>query len=177
MKRNKIIFIIILAILIGGWIGSYQLKYRQWPWQKPKETMDDTRKGMTEKGPGGEKKIEQPAEGEKIELSRQEIMKDLAKKIGLVSPVKPVLGGQWFVQRFWFATDNDFYIEYEDGHILRRILVKLEGSAKEPEYKITGYFEPGENDWVLKQGQDTMFGKPLDLYEYDQIKKEWTKKN
>ena len=161
-----------MTILILGWMGSYKLKYHQWPWQRIKEI-----KIEKEKKTEGETKTEQPSEEKKSEFSRQEIMKDLSSKISQVSPVKPVLGGQWFIDRFWFATDKDFYVEYEDGHILRRILVKLEGSTDKPEYKIIGYFEPGENDWVLKQGQDTMFGKPLDLYEYDQIKKEWTKRN
>ncbi|MBI4812150.1 hypothetical protein HY798_01705 [Candidatus Falkowbacteria bacterium] len=58
-----------------------------------------------------------------------------------------------------------------------RILAWADGSAEKPAYKIVAYFEPGENDWELKQGEDTMAGKPLDLYEFDESQNEWVKKN
>jgi len=60
---------------------------------------------------------------------------------------------------------------------LRRILVNIEGAEENPQYKVIAYFEPGENDWVLKTGQDIILGKQLRLYEYDESKGEWVKKN
>jgi len=45
------------------------------------------------------------------------------------------------------------------------------------DYKIIGYFEPGENNWILKKGKDTIFNSNLDLYEYDDESDCWLKKN
>ena len=178
MKNKKILFIL-LIILTLAWLGSYRLKYHSWPWQR---TVENKTGELQKEQPANEPKPEQPVEKTEPEnSSRQNIIKDVVQKIGEISPVQPVLGGKWFVDRFWFATDQDFYqsfyVEYEDGHILRRVLLAWDGPVENPVYAVIAYFEPGENDWELKQGQDTMFGKKLELYEYDQNKKEWIKKN
>ncbi len=109
----------------------------------------------------------------------QEIMKDVVLKIGKISPVEPVLGGSWYPIRFWFVKDSDknFYVEYEDGHILRRILLNVEKKGEKLNYKVIGYFEPGESGWLLKSGTDTYFDKNLDLYEHDEESGLWVKKN
>jgi len=134
---------------------------------------------------------EQQSEEQRNQLNRQEITKDLTKKINEISPVKPTLGGNWYVNRFWFAenSNENFYVEYEDGHILRRVLVRVEkvpatsikdkqaGREYKLDYKIIGYFEPGENNWILKKGKDTIFNSNLDLYEYDDESDCWLKKN
>ena len=104
---------------------------------------------------------------------RKEAMAYIAKNIADLSPAEPVLGGTWFVIRFWFVDDTNFYAEYEDGHILRKILV----SKRDSRYTVDGFFEPGENDWVLKEGEDAFFGKPLDLYEFDEGTARWVRKN
>ena len=106
-------------------------------------------------------------------------MTDVAEKIGDISPVKSVLGGSWYVNRFWFIKDSDenFYVEYEDGHILRQVLLNAEKTKDELNYKVIGYFEPGETTWILKEGEDLFFGKGLDLYEYDEESSRWVKKN
>lgn len=110
-------------------------------------------------------------------ITRNDIMVYVAKNIASLSPTKPVLGGSWYVTRFWFASDSQFYAEYEDGHIMRKILIEIvTGQNLKPLYEVKAYFEPGESDWTLKQGKDMIYGKPLDLYEYDQVKG-WIKKN
>jgi hypothetical protein len=169
-----LVFAILLAVLMLAWIGVNKWQYGKMPWQMLKEASD---------------RLNQPATTAKNQTvipseiaatdARQEIMKDISAKMGDLSPVKPVLGGRWYATRFWFvsSSNSDAYIEYEDGHIMGRILVGIEGAEGKNSYKVIGYFEPGENDWVLKQGRDTMSGKPLDLYEYDNNKKEWVKKN
>ncbi|PJE58046.1 MAG: hypothetical protein COU81_02750 [Candidatus Portnoybacteria bacterium CG10_big_fil_rev_8_21_14_0_10_36_7] len=111
----------------------------------------------------------------------------IANNIASLSPANPVLGGSWYVIRFWFANDDNVYVEYEDGHVLRRILVEIISGEKilangdsQPlpyEYEVRAYFEPGESDWTIKDGSDTMFGKPLKLYEFDQDSDIWTKRN
>jgi len=117
---------------------------------------------------------EDKAQEEKPGVLREEIMNYTTENIVSLSPQEPVLGGSWHIIRFWFATDSDIYAEYEDGHVLRQILI----SVKEgPDYKVIGYFESGEDGWQIKVGEDTQFGKPLDLYERDNETGKWIKKN
>ena len=112
-------------------------------------------------------------------IDRQKVMTDVAEKIGDISPVKPVLGGDWHVNRFWFVKDSNenFYVEYEDGHILRQVLLNTEKEEDKLNHKVIGYFEPGETTWVLEKGKDSFFGENLDLYEHDEESGIWAKQN
>lgn len=106
-------------------------------------------------------------------------MEDFATKISEISPTKAVLGGKWFVTRYWFiaGSDNNFYAEYEDGHIMGRVLIEAGKQDNKLNYRLIAYFEPGENDWVLKTGEDKFLGTPLELYEYSEELGQWIKKN
>lgn len=121
---------------------------------------------------------EKNEQNQETQLDCQEIMQDVAEKISEISPVKPVLGGSWYVSRFWFIKDNNenFYVEYEDGHILRRVLLSAEKKENKLNYKVIGYFESGETIWMLKKGEDPFFDRGLDLYEYDGESGRWVKK-
>ncbi len=112
-------------------------------------------------------------------ITRKEIIADVSERIAEISPVKPVLGGNWYVTRFWFIQDSnkDFYVEYEDGHILRQILIEAKKKEGKLNYEVIGYFEPGETTWDLKKGEDKFFGSLLDLYEYNEELEEWIKRN
>ena len=116
---------------------------------------------------------------EEIILDRQEIMRDVAEKISKISPVESALGGSWYVVRFWFieASNENFYIEYEDGHIMRQVLLNIEKKNGDFRYKEIGYFEPGETNWALKKGEDKFIGNSLDLYERDIEFGYWVRKN
>lgn len=112
------------------------------------------------------------------DFSRKEVVKDILDKIADISPNKAVLGSNWYVTRFWFIKDSnkDVYVEYEDGHNLRQILLEAKKNG-EMSYKIIGYFEPGETSWDLKEGEDKFFGSLLELYEYDSEIEAWVKQN
>lgn len=163
--------IILMVILLGG-VFLFWRKYDKWPWQKevsvtlPTATVLFLGDATSSLAP-------------QSQTLRDKIMNDLAVKIVQISPVEPVLGGKWFVDRFWFVngSDKDVYVEYEDGHILRRVLLTVSENGDNFKYDIASYFEPGESDWVLKNGQDTQFGKSLTLYEYDQKAGRWVQKN
>lgn len=188
-KKNNskyVVFIVILVVLMIVWAGVNKLKYNQWPWQMLKEansrykseklapsSIEESEVGKNVEGGA----ISKGGEGDDSTVFRQAVTRDLSSKIGELSPAEPVLGGSWFITRFWFASDKDVYIEYEDGHIMRRILIQMGYVDGELEYDVVAYFEPGENDWGLKQGEDTAFGKKLELYEYDDKEGEWVKKN
>ncbi|MBU3901197.1 hypothetical protein KKF25_00935 [Patescibacteria group bacterium] len=166
-KKQTIILIVLILILIGG-IFLYWQKYDKWPWQKEVRVASPTATASPE---GSETPLPPTL--------RSKIMKDLAAKIRQLSPVEPVLGGQWFVDRFWYVSGSDEYVyaEYEDGHILRMILIKATEQGSNFDYKIEAYFEPGESDWLLKSGQDSQGIKDLDLYELNQNTGEWEKRN
>lgn len=112
--------------------------------------------------------------GETVAGDRKAVITYISQNISRLSPASAVLGGTWFVTRLWFADDSHVYVEYEDGHILRQILVTVSQSG---EYQVTGYFEPGESGWNLVEGEDPSFGAPLDLYEYNETIREWVKRN
>lgn len=108
---------------------------------------------------------------------RSAIIDYVVLNIGELSPDKPVLGGKWYVTRFWFATDRQFYVEYEDGHIVRKALISVSNDKSKIAYNVTAFFEPGTSDWQLKWGVDAIFEQQLSLYEYDESSKNWILKN
>ncbi len=168
-KKQFIILLVLLAVLAGA-IVLYQQTYKRWPWQSAVEVVSPTITASPSSAVSATPKVK---------TERDIIMEDVAQMIGEISPAKPVLGGHWFIDRFWFVngSDKDLYVEYEDGHIMRRILLEAQEKETGLNYEAVAYFEPGESDWVLKSGKDKQFGKNLDLYEYDENLKSWEKKN
>lgn len=169
-KKQTIILIILLLVLIGG-IFLYWQKYDKWPWQKEVSVASPTATASP-----AASNVSPAVKG-----AREIIMEDVVAKIAQFSPEPPVLGGQWFASRFWFVdgSNNTFYVEYEDGHILRQLLLKAD-TSQAPEkisYTAKAFFLPGESDWVLKSGQDEATGRSLILYEYDQTASRWVQKN
>ncbi len=172
-KKQIIILLILLAVLAGA-VFLYRATSERWPWQKAAEVSLPSTTGSPDILASPEISA---APREKTE--RDIIMEDVAQTIAEISPVKPVLGGHWFVDRFWFVdgSDKDFYVEYEDGHILRQVLLEAQEKETGLSYQVAAYFEPGESEWTLKSGQDEQFSKNLDLYEFDDTLKSWVKKN
>ena len=170
-KKQTIILIVLILILIGG-IFLYQQKYAKWPWQKEVNMPLPTETASPESGGS----ILPTAKSD-----RDFVMEDAVGKISQLAPEPPVLGGQWFVSRFWFVdgSDNTFYVEYEDGHILRQLLLVADTSQapNKISYAVKAFFTPGESDWVLQSGQDEAAGHSLILYEYDQARGRWVQKN
>lgn len=169
-KKQAIILIVLLVILAGA-VFLYQQKYAKWPWQKEVSVVTPT--ATVSPAPSGSTQEETD--------TRQIVMKDVAAKIGQLSPVAPVLGGQWYVTRFWFVDGSyaTFYAEYEDGHILRQVLLTADTSQapQKLSYKVNAYFEAGESGWLLKSGKDQESALPLILFEFDQNQNKWVQKN
>jgi len=170
-KKQIIILLVLLAILTGA-VFFYHQTYRHWPWQKSAQVAMPT--PTTTATPEVSSRVTPY-----VKTERDIIMEDVAQTIMEISPAKPVLGGHWFVDRFWFVSDSDsdFYVEYEDGHILARVLLQAQEKETGLSYKVVAYFEPGESQWTLKSGQDTQFSKNLDLYEFDDTLGRWTRRN
>jgi len=166
---KKIITIIILvAVLLGG-VFLYKSKFDHWPWQA----------GVADNGQpaqeNGNNENNAPSQAEKE--PRQIIMEDVAARIGQITSEKPVSGSQWQATRFWFVDGSysTFYVEYEDGRAMRRMLLVADTSQapQNIKYDIKASFIPGESDWVLKNGKDGQFGQPLILYSFDKNANSW----
>ena len=156
--KKKIIFILLIAILITlGYliIGSYE------------EGLDNLHQDTNE---------EPKPFPELSEEIRQNFVRAVESRISELSPIEPVLGGHWQISRIWFGSDLEAYVEYDDGHIMRRIIL-LAKDIEISDIEVIAYFESGQDDWELISGQDILFGKNLDLYEYDDKAGTWTKKN
>lgn len=171
-KKNLILFLFLLVLII---IIFY--------WQNIKEIVGPVTERIEKPSPtatmlpeDGKEPGTPEEDSEKSGLSKSEFIDYVGKNIASLSPEKPVLGGKWYVIRFWFVKDNIAYVEYEDGHISREILVEGKESGGEADCRVIGYFEPGANEWILKDGDDPYFGKLRELYEWDDISKAWKKR-
>lgn len=170
-SKKQTIILIVLILVLAGAVVLFQQKYDRWPWQK--EVSVPTPTATASPTPGGSAEEETDM--------RQIVMKDVAAKIGQLSPVEPVLGGQWYVTRFWFIDGSyaTLYAEYEDGHILRQILLTANTSQapQKLSYKVDAYFEAGESGWLIKSGKDQESTLPLILFEFDPSQNKWVRKN
>ena len=85
--------------------------------------------------------------------------------------------GEVVLGRVWFVSREYSYVEFTRGRQKARALVEASGGDL-PMFKVLGYFLPGDNDWVLEQGQDRLFTEAAwVLYEYDATVKDWVLRN
>jgi len=134
-KRNIFIFIIILIVIGLSIYGLSRIKKTN-----PPEQIF-------------------PEEEEALSLS-QETIEYFNENIDSLSPEKPVLGGSWYITRFSLIDQDHIYLDYEDGHNMRRLLVE-----KKDNWKVLGFFEPGRDMWQLVEGKDPYLGSSVTIYE------------
>ena len=160
---------------MAGCLSLYRVKFERWPWEKFSGLVPPTATPENSTSVS-----ESPLVSPEEKGPRDFVMEDVAQKIGELSPEKEVLGGKWFVDRFWFidGSYSTVYVEYEDGHIMRKLLLTANLSQMPKiSYKVDAVFEPGESDWVLKSGKDQKSTLPLILFEYSEAQKRWIQKN
>ena len=121
--------------------------------------------------------FQQARQGDLV-LNQNDVINFFSTKINEVSPEKPVSGGKWAVKRFRFVDASNVYVEYGDGQVKRAFLLSLNKTVGTvPDYKILGYFEPGQLEYKLLAGEDPAKGKPQEIYEYNGDTKKWLKVN
>ncbi len=172
MRSPRTILLILIPLVLLGVIFYISIKKADAPDEETQSSYLVPEGSSNERGESKEERLVGSDTGQENQ-ERIKTMEYIAEHISRFSPVQPVLGGKWFAVRFWFVDDTNFYVEYEDGHIMRKLLLK----GKDTDYTVVGHFEPGENDWNLIEGKDPYFGIPLDLYEYSEQKGKWVKKN
>lgn len=118
---------------------------------------------------------ERGVEKDKVELYRQEMIQKLANNFGDIVRSKFELSANWSFQRFWFVETDAVYVEYTDSGEFRRVLLVFNDQGLP---LATGYFVPGENGWVLTQGEDRVFkSQRWFLYEFDPRTAQWERQN
>ena len=76
--------------------------------------------------------------------------------------------GKWFAEGYWFTSRQDAYVDFEDGHILRRILLTCD-LARKVTCESKALFRPTATDeehnsgtyWYLVEGKDSQKDKPI----------------
>ena len=136
-KRNLFIFIVILLVVGGSVYGLKRIKK-----ESPAEELF-------------------PEQEEELVSLSQETITYFTDNISNLSPEPAVLGGTWYITRFSLVDENHLYIDYEDGHIMRRLLLE----KSDTDWKVLGFFQPGKDMWELVEGQDTYLGSPLTIYD------------
>jgi len=179
MKKQPLI-IALTIILVAGFYG-----YKNWAKNTAPETVQNKEIYAESQNPQKEEiggKVQNTeANTESLDNTAQTI-NYITSNIADISPIKPVLGGKWNVIRVWIiknaeeTNDIQAYIDYEDGHITRRVLATIFIESSEITHKVEAVFKPGEDDWALIQGNDTAFGKSLLLYKKDNSTGKWQKK-
>lgn len=120
----------------------------------------------------------QANQGSGSSLDRNQAISFFSGKINEIAPEKPSLGGTWHIIRFRFTGDNNVYVEYEDGHNARAFLLTIDSSVgATPNYRIIGFFEPGQLEYKILAGENPYKGQPQDIYEFNETAQKWVKVN
>ena len=124
-------------------------------------------------GVAGDKAPTETLAEPEVTLTKAEIPADVSKFMAELEAVFPealnelVAGtGEVVLGRVWFVSRDYSYVEFTRGRQKARALVEASGGDL-PTFEVSGYFLPGDNDWVLEQGQDRLFTEAAwVLYEY-----------
>ena len=134
-KRNIAIFVVIIIVIIGAIYGLRRIKEE-------------------------DKSLTLFPENKNINPHFIETINYVTENITNLSPEKAVLGGKWYVTRFGLIDKDHLYVEYEDGHIARRMLIEKDGT----DWKVIAFFEPGKDMWQLVYGEDDYMDADLSIY-------------
>ncbi|EKD64190.1 MAG: hypothetical protein ACD_51C00051G0002 [uncultured bacterium] len=87
-----------------------------------------------------------------------QVVSGVSEQITEIAPEEEAVGGTWYVTKYEFADPNYVYVEYEDGHDMRKVLLtySLDGGFS---YEVLAYFYPGEyTTWDVETGTDEAKG-------------------
>ncbi|MBI5413166.1 hypothetical protein HZA42_02340 [Candidatus Peregrinibacteria bacterium] len=111
-----------------------------------------------------QKKEEEAAAKQKNLAETRRLFIDYIKtNIKDLAPEAASVGGTWFVTKVEFAFPEGapenfsaIYVQYEDGHDMRKILLSVGDKSKPGSMTRVAYFKPGEKQtWDIASGSDT----------------------
>lgn len=166
----KVIAVVITGSLAGG--SLFYLWKNKYASSKDQIIVGEELNKKTEKN--NTEKIESD---KKISDTKAEIIDYIEKNINKISLEKPARGLMWRPVKIWFIDEQNFYVDYKDEvSNTRRILLFQSVAGPAAEYKVLGFFIPGENGWILKSGKDIIGITSLYLYEKNEETGEWAAK-
>lgn len=100
---------------------------------------------------------------ESLNKIRETFVDYINEHISELAPEEAVLGGTWHAIKIEFAAPEDepenfnaIYVTYEDGHILKKILLSVPDREEPSKMTMAAYFDPGNTtDWEIIEGTDT----------------------
>jgi hypothetical protein len=182
-KRSGVWFVLVLlGVLAALWWGLGFAEQNRQAEEDEEDTTDvsgilDERGELpadTEGPDGGEEAI-----GEAPSDFRQEV---IAATLARASAVLPDAGSAGSVQRFWFFSDREVYVEYAalgSGTVNRMALLAVTGDSPNVALARTAFYGQGESGiWELIEGDDVLTRKPpRDLYERNPSGTGWIARN
>lgn len=101
------------------------------------------------------------------EVLRQEVMQYIEKNIESLAPFDAAPDSFWNVLRYAFVSDENTYVEYEDGHTISRVLFRCAKFESEIKCTSIASFEPENLRWKLSSGSDPFSDRVWQYYEKD----------
>ncbi len=117
---------------------------------------------------------------------RKKILKSISEEVNSLSPVKPPYK-TWVLEYVEFIDDNNLYVYYYDSveddenqdieeDTQRKLLVEVSNSRDKINLTRKAYWEPGEEDYILKSGSDPfkdVSEDDLESYSFDVETNDW----
>jgi len=110
------------------------------------------------------------------ERIHQQILRDMAERWDKIMKSQASYKEGGTPIRAWFADNSHVYVEHGAASSEFQVLFKVDKKDGEMQYNTIGFFEPGESDWELIEGEDPFFGESRILYEKNE-KGEWIRRN
>jgi len=188
-SQGKIVFWIIpILLVVGGIYWLLSTNERVGNWFKPKtvSTETETIEGGTPEPIINTEREEEtdeteiPEEKESSEKPdenlRQSIIKHINSKLGdLAAPPKD---DKWDTPSYYFVGNSKVYLElYALDTDLEgiKILYDVDKAGNDFTLKELARYSEGEDDWILKGGEDEYEEYAMDIYDYDEDDKRWEK--
>lgn len=157
MRKRNLVIILLLASIIGGLFVASVFGLFEFENESTNQPENP------------------PTTGAKIEAPIQTI-EAVEASLSSLSPLDSEPGSSWKLERVEFVDGDNFYIEYTDGALERRLLLRKQAPEAESRLKVIGFFRPGDDLWKLVQGENPYFGTPVEIYEKNESD-EWEKIN
>jgi hypothetical protein len=167
MKKFSKISVVILCLLISSIVFYLGLQnYRE----KSDNVIQNNQKylGLNEKNILNSDVYNEEFEIGKVDDNlRKEFINYTESNLDELTPFPSNNESEWAINKFSFVNNNNFYVEYNDGYALGRILVYCVESKEAINCSRISYFAANNFIWEIDSGDDPFLGRFLQYYEKD----------